>query len=470
LKNLLKDYPADISMFKEMIQNADDAGASKVHFVWDWRNHRRQSLLTPDMSKWQGPALWVFNDATFSSKDFDSICRLGVGGKRDASRKIGRFGLGFNSVYNYTDLPSILSDDVVLFLDPHVRHLQAMGASVQKPGIKLRFLKIDVLDKFRDQFEPYHNLLGCDLSGGQSFHGTLFRLPFRTDEAAKNSDICDIAVDRPTGETLNGLFKAECFQWLLFLQSVSMIELSEIPEGCVSGPPELRSLARVKLQEDVPAVLACNNFLTGPCDDLDRIQVDGGETKPEEAALEITNEKHIISEGAENQADMSKPQAGVVDVVSTSKDPPSASTRVSIMLKDGEPVLKDITIMMTLTSYGEPPQQRLHSYRLVAGNAQRVDEQVGIAVPLSKPTLETAVTTKEECIRLADEEGRLFCFLPLPKAAVSLRLPIHVHAPVNTTQDRRSVLLDERVGDHELIKMNMKLLDMHSRMSPALRA
>jgi len=53
LKNLLKDYPADISMFKEMIQNADDAGASKVHFVWDWRNHRRQSLLTPDMSKWQ---------------------------------------------------------------------------------------------------------------------------------------------------------------------------------------------------------------------------------------------------------------------------------------------------------------------------------------------------------------------------------------------------------------------------------
>lgn len=34
----------------------------------------------------QGPALWIFNNAQFSSKDFDSICRLGVGGKRDQQR------------------------------------------------------------------------------------------------------------------------------------------------------------------------------------------------------------------------------------------------------------------------------------------------------------------------------------------------------------------------------------------------
>ena len=111
----------------------------------------RQSLLTPDMDRWsgslgsvhdmaesgvchvpplwpqlllrQGPALWIFNDAQFSSKDFESICRLGVGGKRDqtrpwlsielldnlecskqlAARKIGRFGLGFNSA-SFRDL------------------------------------------------------------------------------------------------------------------------------------------------------------------------------------------------------------------------------------------------------------------------------------------------------------------------------------------------------------------------------
>ena len=40
------------------------------------------------------------------------------------------------------------------------------------------------------------------------------------------------------------------------------------------------------------------------------------------------------------------------------------------------------------------------------------------------------------CFRLCTcrGEGRLFCFLPLPRSAVSLKLPVHVHAPLNTTQ------------------------------------
>ena len=110
---------------------------------------------------------------------------------KSQSRKtqIGRFGLGFNSVYSMTDLPSILSDDIVLFLDPHVHHLRGMGASAAKPGIKLRFLKIDVLDKFRDQFEPYHGLFGCDLASSTPYEGTLIRLPFRTPESSKLSEI-----------------------------------------------------------------------------------------------------------------------------------------------------------------------------------------------------------------------------------------------------------------------------------------
>jgi len=52
---------------------------------------------------------------------------------------------------------------MILFLDPHVSHLRKMGASTQKPGIKLRFLKVSIIDRFRDQFMPYNKLLGCDL-------------------------------------------------------------------------------------------------------------------------------------------------------------------------------------------------------------------------------------------------------------------------------------------------------------------
>ncbi|CAE7284590.1 SACS [Symbiodinium natans] len=63
LKNLLKDYPADVGLFKEMVQNADDAGATRVHFVWDTRPQRKERLLSPEMKAWQTTCLWSYNDA-----------------------------------------------------------------------------------------------------------------------------------------------------------------------------------------------------------------------------------------------------------------------------------------------------------------------------------------------------------------------------------------------------------------------
>ena len=69
LKNLLKDYPADVGLFKEMVQNADDAGAGRVHFVWDTRKLAKQSLLTPEMAAWQTNCLWAYNDAIFTEQD-----------------------------------------------------------------------------------------------------------------------------------------------------------------------------------------------------------------------------------------------------------------------------------------------------------------------------------------------------------------------------------------------------------------
>jgi len=241
LRLLLRDItdgasPSDLSLFKELVQNADDAQATEVHFVWDWRRFGTQSLMSPEMARWQGPCLWAHNNACFSKQDFENITQLGAlqkasgraGGSRAA--QIGRFGLGFNSVYSFTDLPSILSDDVVLFLDPHVRHLRAMGASLQKPGTKLWFLKIDVLDKFRDQFEPYHGFLGCDLTSSMPYQGTLIRLPFRTQEAAANSEISSfIASPQQALETLNA-FRVAASECLIFLQNVTRIRFSWVPQ------------------------------------------------------------------------------------------------------------------------------------------------------------------------------------------------------------------------------------------------
>ncbi len=109
-------------MALELIQNADDAGASTL--VFDVRDE----------------ALFVRNDATFSSCDtndqrcpweekggpdglkracnFHAIARMGSRSKVPASDQIGRFGIGFVSVYQVTDSPIVRSSGIQLRLDP----------------------------------------------------------------------------------------------------------------------------------------------------------------------------------------------------------------------------------------------------------------------------------------------------------------------------------------------------------------
>ena len=85
-----------------MIQNADDAGAKTVQFFVDHRQHRSTSVLIPALASFQGPALLSANDAMFSEQDWEGIQNLQQSIKADDPFKVGRFGIGFNSVYHLT--------------------------------------------------------------------------------------------------------------------------------------------------------------------------------------------------------------------------------------------------------------------------------------------------------------------------------------------------------------------------------
>ena len=99
LHNILQDYPAGIGPFRELIQTADDAGATVVKICYDSRaTHAREKLLDPRLADWQGPSLLVFNDAVFTEKDFASITSLGLSGKKSDLTTVGKYGLGFNCV------------------------------------------------------------------------------------------------------------------------------------------------------------------------------------------------------------------------------------------------------------------------------------------------------------------------------------------------------------------------------------
>ena len=99
IRSLLEDYTDGYSIAKELVQNADDAGATVVKFLYDERSNfdNMVYLLDEGMKECQGPAFWAYNNASFSEQDFENITKLGGATKEKEVDKIGKFGLGFNA-------------------------------------------------------------------------------------------------------------------------------------------------------------------------------------------------------------------------------------------------------------------------------------------------------------------------------------------------------------------------------------
>jgi sacsin len=95
-----------------LIQNADDAGATEVSFLIDGQSFASEtsSLLQPELSQFQGEAFYAQNNAIFQDKDWHSIQCPQRSVKKDDPLKIGKFGIGFNSVYHLTG--NMWSEDV----------------------------------------------------------------------------------------------------------------------------------------------------------------------------------------------------------------------------------------------------------------------------------------------------------------------------------------------------------------------
>src|SRR5918911_714398 len=89
------------------------------------------------MRAWQGPAILIFNNSKFSESDFTSLMQIRVGGKQGDDTKIGKHGIGFNSCYHFTDVPSFISGSSFAFLDPQEKYLHKRGikGDIPKNGI-----------------------------------------------------------------------------------------------------------------------------------------------------------------------------------------------------------------------------------------------------------------------------------------------------------------------------------------------
>lgn len=97
LKTLLSQFYPDKNHFiYELLQNAEDAGASSVRF----------EVLSNKL-------IFAHNGTEpFSIKHIDAITNISLSTKLDEDSKAGKFGIGFKSVFAFTETPHIYTDDI----------------------------------------------------------------------------------------------------------------------------------------------------------------------------------------------------------------------------------------------------------------------------------------------------------------------------------------------------------------------
>ena len=215
LSNILKDYKDGLTIIKEMIQNADDAEATEVNILYDNRTHSTEKLLFKGMADSHGPALIVHNNSTFKKEDFENIMKLAGATKENQPLKIGKFGVGFCSVYHITDVPSFVSGEWLYIFDPTLKYLKGVVRNENKPGKRVKYQSKFLAQS--QQMGPYENIF--QFTSSKNYDGTIFRLPFRKE----TSEISSTKYNEHLVQKLKDDLKENGSKLLIFLQNVKRI-------------------------------------------------------------------------------------------------------------------------------------------------------------------------------------------------------------------------------------------------------
>ena len=375
IQNILRDYPFDVTILKELLQNADDAKATKMYVILDERKHNTERVLSEKWHELQGPALLVWNDSEFTEQDLEGIQKLGLGSKRPESETIGQYGIGFNAVYHLTDCPSFITGgNTLCILDPHCKY--APEADVEFPGERFDGLNTGFWDEFPDMKSSYlrSDLRGCPQELSK---GTLFRFPLRhLHELLYASDIIDRSSGNFAGVISAAVMHTHLKKWapkmkqsMFFLNNVTEIGFFVISESTKSL--NMEHCYRVRIDQ---AAKACREELHSKISQFTKAQ--GSE--PFITKYQLTLEELPISDEKHKEQKWLV-QQGIGDVESKSQN-----------------------------------------WQFI----EQVKPRHGIAAPMYH-------MKNSESFR-----GTVFCFLPLP---VSCNLPVHVNGHFILDSNRRSL-------------------------------
>jgi len=110
--SIVDKYPETAHFIYELLQNADDAEATKVNIVLRdnvllfKHNGRKHFDITEENAETVG--------------DINSITGIGDSTKSNNQNKIGKFGVGFKAVFQYTDSPEIYDDTFKFRIDNYI--------------------------------------------------------------------------------------------------------------------------------------------------------------------------------------------------------------------------------------------------------------------------------------------------------------------------------------------------------------
>ena len=276
LSNILREYKDGVTIIKEMIQNADDAGATEVNIFYDNRTHSTQKLLFKRMAESHGPALIVHNNSTFTKEDFENITKLAGTTKANQPLKIGKFGVGFCSVYHITDVPSFVSGEWLYIFDPTLKYLKGAVRNESRPGKKVKYQSKFLAQS--QQMAPYEGLFGFTSSA--NYNGTIFRLPFRTSSSQISSTIYN---ERLVQKMKNDLIENGS-KLLLFLQNVKRITFRSMQgdEVCISSTNEGNGIKHCIANS--PANNSVSEYWLVSCQE-EKLQAQAGDYQPGTASI-----------------------------------------------------------------------------------------------------------------------------------------------------------------------------------------
>ena len=438
LKRLLDQYTDGFAVLKELVQNADDAGATEVRFLYDERanNDAMTHLLDEGMKECQGPALWVYNDAEFTEKDFENIEKLSGATKEHHTEKIGKFGLGFNAVYNLTDVPMFLSRNYFVVFDPHMSHLGRHIKNPAKPGVKIDLNKNPeaLRARYRGQFKPFDGIFGCDLrlsKRDNSFRGTLFRFPLRTSEQAQRSEIKQLDYNDHEMRKLLQMFLEGAESLLLFSQNILRVGIYNLPRTSPPGASLLlfqvtKSLSSVGIPRELSSSVT--------------LPTTAGKLSKEEKRL--LQESNFLQVASRFMVDLRNGR----DDVSNS---PQSSVTIEIdcnvtnkgvdFFGGGLPCGHEKTTWLVVSSMGRGEAMSF----IMDHNDTTLVPSAGVAVQLISRGLDGYVPSPVvKNIDGVEVNGSVFCYLPLP---IHSGLPVHINGAFAVAADRRN--LERKVED-----------------------